>query len=254
MKSLTGLLICLALLSFSGIKVNNGWNEYRLKGKVKSIVFLAYNYSLGQTFLQYKGIVKFDKNGYELSQTNYNPDSVTSIMAYAYKFASDGSVIERTQLDERERKPGWRTTYSYDKSKRLIETKRCSQEGDLYQKVVFKYDEGGNNTEQHSYCGDGGAQWLARFKYDAQGNIIEYDERSIPLDSGRIHTEQYSVKGTPVSMYTKSLLDKYFQSEYTYTYDQAEHDKQDNWIQVMEIRNAGLITDTTIHKRIITYY
>ncbi len=251
MKSAIALLVCIALVSFSTIRINNSWNEYMLKGNVRSITYLDYNYSSGKTLLEYKCIVDFDKNGYELSRTNYNPDTIVSITAHEYKFNSDGNKTEQTQLDGRERKPGWRTTFTYDKNKRLTETNRYSQEGDLCQKVVCKYDDNVDNAEQFSYSGDGASQYIERFKYTSQGDMVESDLRGAG-DSGSVHTARFTAEGIPIAAHDEFGGTPFFTKDYTYS--QVKYDKTGNWVEMMVIEKNSRSIDTTIRKRTITYY
>lgn len=222
-----------------------------LKGKVKTITYLDHSYGAGKEYLQFKSIVEFDKNGYELSQTNYSPDTIMSITAHEYKFNSDGNKTEQTQLDEQERIPGWIKKYTYDKSKRLTETNRYSQEGKLYQRVVYKYDEKGNNIAQYSYSGEGGSQGIELFKYDHKGNLVESHDRGTG-DSGSVYTVRYSDKGALLTAHHEFDGNSFFTKDYIY--GQVKYDKTGNWIEMMAIEKNARGIDTTIRRRIITYY
>ena len=97
---------------------------------------------------------------------------------------------------------------SYDEKGNIIEENSYNSDGRLYLKYTYKYDEKGNKIEQNSYNSDGRLETKWTYKYDKKGNKIE--------ENGYIS-------------------DGILYDKYTFKY---EFDKQGNWINRIDFRNA----------------
>ena len=66
-----------------------------------------------------------------------------------------------------------RIIYKYDEQGNEIEMNNHNSDGSLRARYTYKYDEQGNEIEQNIYNSDGSLSSRYKYKYDEQGNEIE---------------------------------------------------------------------------------
>ena len=121
------------------------------------------------------------------------------------------------------------------------------QNGSLYYKYTFKYDEKGNEIERNRYNSDGSLRSKYTFKYDEKGNKIEYNSYNSDGSLLSKYTYKYDEKGNEIE-YNSYNSDGSIDEETTYKY---EFDKFDNWIKKVSLEKDNPLT---VIERLIEYY
>lgn len=237
MKTLSLLFLLVMLCSFSRINVNNSLAEYDLKGKIKSVTYFIFSDSTMKTIGD-KSITQYDKWGNEIAYNVYlqNGDIDSAfITTRRYKYNSNNLRIER--IDGSDSLLSWKTTYTYDKNNRLIETNRYHETGVLEQRCTYQYDPSGNEIKERSYDGKGAPEYNTIFeykdgdlisqvehwnyppslffsaktivKYDKQGTIerIGYNLKNDIITDIKISNRHYDSKGNLIK-WTETVYDK----------------------------------------------
>lgn len=166
---LVGMLACcLAAIARDG---RNDLEEHNLKGKVKQVRTKIYYVDSGDTSLNWDIIATYDIHGNTICDSDCRDTSW--IIRYKNKYDNQGKILEKQQLDRAEKRPDWRTTYTYDAKGWLKETNRYKDDGELMQRVVFIYDADGKNVKQVSYGSDGKKNGSTELAYNDNGLLIQ---------------------------------------------------------------------------------
>lgn len=140
---------------------------------------------------------KYDSNGRILERDEIKKGECTA--AYKYKYDNNGRILER---------PGHR--YKYDDKGRKIEELYVENETP-YNKLVFKYDDRGNETEfMQYYLYDNGCEQLiyqSESKYDECGMLVEFWFDSIDgWTEHHFYRYEYDGTGKMMKMYDRERL------------------------------------------------
>lgn len=209
------LVLCLYAIDVQAAD-RTDWKEDGLKGKVKEA--RTYNVKENLNSIEkssIRRILKYDKKGNRLEERHYNEydeqeGELTSRLVYKYKrkknhvertiYDQYKKLIEKALFDENNARiededysyglnMRWRTVNKYDETQKIIEETRYANDS-LCDKIIYKYDEKGNLTEEsHS---DPEFRWnTQKFvnKYDENGNrieVYEYDKDGV-LESHTVY-------------------------------------------------------------------
>ena len=162
---------------------------------------------------------------------------------------TDASYNEAGQIVREERfdPDGNRNTLtinSYDENCLLVQTEQYDQNHILLQKSVNSYNEKGQIVQQSNYFGDGEIEYVTRYVYDDEGNLIrhemyddgklDYVETEIHYQDGliikefenddygktmNIHTYEYNDK-KQVCKYIRDEVQNKDRRTYEYSYDE----------------------------------
>ncbi len=169
--------IFLILITSSMSMVEDKKNEWNLKGRVKTVI--TYVYSGTEKFgesqkgiLEYKNIEKFD---------------VAGNIKEVFYYGSNGD-LSSTSL------------YIYDNN-RIIEVNSYLIDGSLNGKMIYTYDEKGNNTEKTNYNSDGSL--IFKFTYNYNSKKYKTEENRFDSD-GKLdnkYTYKYNENGAITEAY-----------------------------------------------------
>ena len=127
----------------------------------------------------------------------------------------------------------YKYTFKYDEKGNEIERNSYISDGSLYYKYTYKYDEKGNEIEENIYSSDGSLSIKYISKYDEKGNKIEYNSYNSDGSLLSKYTYKYDEKGNEIE-YNSYNSDGSIDEEETYKY---ELDKLDNWIKKVSFKN-----------------
>ena len=173
-------ILCIALLAFTagnGRKHKTGWEKEHLQGKVKSWKSTKYNavdnsgHIVKGDTLKQESFFQFDENGNEVQADEKYPlkhESYKTVSTYNDK----GELMESKQLD------------NYTDSNTMT------------YHTINKYDENGNNVEEDTYMnGEKGSYMRTMFKYNSNGDFLEYNIMGVGDTSNVIEGCKYDDKG-----------------------------------------------------------
>ena len=162
--------LCAVVPGQAATKKKIGWQEFGLKGKVKTVETSSYEIKIvfgeSKQVLSSKYIYKYDAAGNKIESACYKADGSLSFK-YIYKYDAAGNKIEQAN-------------YRAD--------------GSLSGKTIFKYDAAGNMIEYAYYNADGSLSSKSIIKYDAAGNRIELVSYKIETKFGQTETVQTGLK------------------------------------------------------------
>lgn len=233
-------------------------NAQRPKGNIKSYsesyytVHEQYGKVHKETRLQdstfHDQYVTFDAKGNVVQSTHYNPDgSVYCTFHSSIDYEDNNFETTIVRIDPGvvfEREPfcvesvhySWgemySMTYKNDDAGRPVEESILDLWGRKLYEIKMKRDEKGNITEEKFSDGT-----LNQYKYDDQGNRIEYINH-LPNSNVIITTCKYDSRGNVTDM----EVNNYFKSTYQFHYDEYHFkylfDRNGNWKERMEYENG----------------
>ena len=167
---------------------------------------------------------------------------------------------------------GGRAITTYDERDNPIELRIVSADGGVFRQVVRKYDASGRLEEEKTLQQNDGLLFLdrltpvqkaaltpeqaqafaqppeTRYKYDAQGRLIEKQQRNKPFD--RTTTIDYNDRGD-IARELDTFQGNRVLSDVRYSY---QYDSFNNWTEKVVTRNIGSGSMTLTTRRTITYY
>jgi hypothetical protein len=165
-----------------------------------------------------KAVYTYDKKGNKTEVNAFQPDGNPNLKITS-KYDSKGFETERTVSDVSGGGDNWYTTYKYDNGGNKTEEMILHLDGDP-SKILYKYDEKGNMTESNQVKPDGSSAVMHTYKYDDNRNKTEMTT-----------TEQGILKIT-----------------YSYRY---EFDSKGNWVKEFDYDSGKLVW---LIEREIAYY
>jgi len=190
-RLLTSLVLLLSVLLFSKEGMAEGGlsqkskrealKEKRLEQKelnrirssgLYSMSTWKYNYSFGKP--EKKGIqlssVRYNRNGYKVEETIYNPNDASIVLKSEYRYNEDGNLTEEvtTKGDSKTK-----AIYRYDSTGNKKEMVSYKQDGTVDRKGVYVYDGDNNLIESLGYLEDGRLFSKELYTYDSTGNVIQ---------------------------------------------------------------------------------
>ena len=120
--------------------------------------------------VDWKIVYRYDSKERLVEQYNYEMDEVERYTLFEY----DGNnCISRNEWDGKNR-PLAKRLYKYDDTGRKIEESLYNHDGELFSKLSYKYDAQGNMVEfNDSFMTSKRYSYLHKYKYDAMGNMTE---------------------------------------------------------------------------------
>jgi len=162
-----------------------------------------------------EGYAEYDDNGHILREERYEPDGTLNTL----------------------------TVNTYNENGELVQTEQYDQDDILLQKTVNKYDENQRLTSQSNYYGDASEEYVTKYYYDAEGNVVkqevyvdgnlDYVEKTAIFVNGRpdtvtenddygnamyVHHYQYDEKGQ-VTVYVRDEVQNKDRRTYEFTYN-----------------------------------
>jgi len=241
-------------------KKHTGWDDYGLKGEVKSLRQISSYKAVNKFGKIQKGdmddyysenvYVLFNKKGNQVElnwvEWNWYKSDGSLGSKWTYKYDNKGNQIE-TNRYKSDGSLGSKWTYKYDNKGNKVEENLYNSDGSLDSKWTYKYDNKGNQVERDSYKSDGSLYWKWTYKYDDKGNPVEWNNYKSDGSLGSKCTYKYDNKGNLVeenSYMSDGSLN--YQRTYTYTYD-----KKGNWNKQITFKNT--IPQTIIEREIVYF-
>ena len=290
------IISTLCIIVFVAVQVSaqntkqSDWENYELKGKVKSITEKNWDIkeeATDTTFIEFK----FNETGFFTTKTITYSDGRKKI----HTFDAIGNEIE--YINDK----GFKSTYTYDEKGNMIGSD--DSDPDYGGKSVYKFNSDNRLIETINYEPDSTIYSHYIYQYDAKGNRIEYDDYKGKEIVGKgTYTYNDAGKKTETAFYLRGKLDeithysyydggeesteKIFDAEgklkstYSFLYDEKrnlinmtvtdiepektteriysysyEYDAQGNWITHTSYSNKdGIKKATEISMRKIIYY
>ena len=163
-----------------------------------------------------EGFAEYDDNGLLLREERYEPDGTLNTL----------------------------TVNVYNEHGDLVQTEQFDQDDILLQKTVNKYDDGKRLVEQSNYYGDASDEYVTKFYYDGDDNVVkqevyvngklDYVEKTSTFKNGRpetvtenddygspmyIHHYEYDEKGQ-VKVYVRDEVQNNDRRTYEFTYNE----------------------------------
>jgi YD repeat-containing protein len=256
-------------------KYQNDLKDENLKGKVKFYTSYLYNNEAMDKPASYGFKVNYNKQGNITSTYIYNGKNAVQKINYAYDTAG-----RKTLTTNQSGHIMSQSTYSYDSRDRIIEVISSGTHasmriiynsrgyrdtmfsydlrGNFHSKVIYHYDDQGNNTGVDRYGQDGRLEQKQTRKFDKQHQTLEeieygttgvreskvqfrYDSKGNQVME--IDSNKFYVGGSPMN---KGTNNTYFR-----IYNYVSYDKTGNWLQRNEVLNNKI---SRIEKREIEYY
>ena len=219
------LFIIISFNSCNNKKIKNGWEEDKLKGKVKS--YTQFSYEALERFGKIeKGALI--KDIFANLQNNY--DEVGNLIER--NTFREGSIVDIEDKD----------TYKYDKKSNKVEAKSYSSDGSLSYKETFKYDENNNMIEHNGYSSDGSLSYKETFKYDENNNMIEQNNYSSDGILTSKETFKYDEKSNNIEA-------NYYSSDGSLTYKFTfKYDENNNMIEKNGYSSDGRLDEKCAYK------
>ena len=162
-----------------------------------------------------EGFAEYDDNGLLLREERYEPDGTLNTL----------------------------TVNVYNEHGDLVQTEQFDQDDILLQKTVNKYDDGKRLVEQSNYYGDASDEYVTKFYYDGDDNVVkqevyvngklDYVEKTSTFKNGRpetvtenddygnpmyIHHYEYDEKGQ-VKVYVRDEVQNNDRRTYEFSYN-----------------------------------
>lgn len=163
-----------------------------------------------------EGFAEYDDNGLLLREERYEPDGTLNTL----------------------------TVNVYNEHGDLVQTEQFDQDDILLQKTVNKYDDGKRLVEQSNYYGDASDEYVTKFYYDGDDNVVkqevyvngklDYVEKTSTFKNGRpetvtenddygnpmyIHHYEYDEKGQ-VKVYVRDEVQNNDRRTYEFSYNE----------------------------------
>lgn len=163
-----------------------------------------------------EGFAEYDDNGLLLREERYEPDGTLNTL----------------------------TVNVYNEHGDLVQTEQFDQDDILLQKTVNKYDDGKRLVEQSNYYGDASDEYVTKFYYDGDDNVVkqevyvngklDYVEKTSTFKNGRpetvtenddygnpmyIHHYEYDEKGQ-VKVYVSDEVQNNDRRTYEFSYNE----------------------------------
>lgn len=199
-------------------KYRLGENEYRLKGKVKSVEEKIFEVRYNTTNIF---VYDYNQQGYLIQECSYkNSKNMPASYCYKYIYDSKNNLVESQWLSSNRLLS--KKVYNYDQKGRQIEKKDHIAEGTASTK--YEYDAQGNRVKEISYGVKGGLMNEQIGKYDKNGRLIEL------IDETGKKVYKYDSKGYLLEslIYDKqgALKDKH-----TFVYDEKKNTINAEWYE-----------------------
>lgn len=217
-----------------------GWDEYGLKGEVKSLKTMYAN-------INEEGLVKqipdeqdwflgsdvsFDRKGNILGENLYYSQSKREIFSsIIYKYNDKDQLIEEEYYEKE--KLDYLLSYSYNSKGYLIGVRSIS-DNQCFSRETYSYDKNNNLIgeikETYGELGGGYTKTEITYKYNKQGNCIEYFSEE---DNGSYFKYQgwrlkYDEHGTLIKKYIYDRAADDFVLLHTYHYDEKNRKTETN--------------------------
>lgn len=230
------------------VNAQTSLDEAGLKGNVRSMTLISYDDMEGKPEFSYMWDYEYDKYGNQVRRANtYTNTNSQTVSVWGYRYDNEGNKIEETENN-------WRTYFTYDKSRRLVEAKRYgSDDGELLQRTVFTYDSNGNCIDELDYKGDGAFISNTVRKFDEANRLIckTIDSTIIDMMKGDKDCYKYDEKG----IMTENLIYRPGTNGTTMVkYFDTKLDDHGNWIRRTEMIIRDKQTFKVICERKIAYY
>ncbi len=254
MKALILIYPFLLLFPFNGEKKHNDCIDQHLTGKVKLLKMMTYSMSIqkADTVLNLLevDVSDYDAHGNIIQVDKFDADKTENkkgahvIDKYIYKYAANGNVLEKADNTEDMDLRGTHI-YRYDNANNFVVDSNTERRYLYY----YKFDAKGNLTEYDWYAPVVDTALFAKdiYKYDDKGNGIEKDHYY-----GREFREktvyECDAKGRNIEQETygkDGVLKSTFSTRY------KGDDKNGNWLQLVAIYKGSPVQ---MIKREIQYY
>lgn len=253
------IFLCLGAITcaFTACKyqnINNDLANQNLKGRVRSVTTLSYELNKNNRLFIDQQTTFYDTCGNEIEAIDSNAlNKSCNPVFYKIFYNNNRYAAEQQQYDGIERKPSWRTVFSYDKSGRLLETDRYLYQGHLIEKVVHRYDQSNKKVEQTGYATNGAKFSCRHLLYDQNGQLktsidtIVVD--TVQLTVATCHT-QFDAQGNRTEeTYNNPLTETRYRC-----YKYESFDIRHNWLKATYTERRSNNVFTILQTRRITYY
>ncbi|MDR1199525.1 MAG: hypothetical protein LBK94_11055 [Prevotellaceae bacterium] len=244
---LSFVLIILTVAQVAAQDSKNGWENDKLKGKVKSIEYHWYDaidkfgeITKGEKIFSIDGHLfkKFDNNGNVIEDAMYGS---TGGFFSRYKYDDKGNRIEEMCYYEdnySDRNLRHKTIYKYDDKGNQIEISCYKPDGNLSYKEIYKYDGKRNLIEESLYNPDGSFDYKWIYKHDDKGNKIEKNRYK---SEDKIFKYKYDDKGNEI----ESI--EYWSNGELYK-TTSEYDDHGNVVECSVFQSDGRLNHKIIRK------
>ena len=211
------IILIIAQLASSCIKnkstVRNEWNEWKLKGAVKSLSETDYSKNG-----KYRAWLLFNSDGFIQEQTTFNPDG-SLIRKWKYTYNSQNQKLTRYCYVLKD-SLSQILHYTYNQSNKITDEKLLSPVGALISDIEHLYDKNLNEIEKRFTDAQGKRVAMVKNKFDIENNIIEEVQfDSIAHQNGK-NRFFYNDQGLKVEIVSLSLQDSLIKkSIYSYCPD-----------------------------------
>ena len=283
MKKLLLLLVIVQLLISCSSPNGKSWNEYGLKGRVKTCKHTGsrINYVNGEyvrTGNVIDNIYEFNSDGLIVKFSMINSDGLLKDLSFSvrYKYDANGLLLE-TENFGYDGTLSSKTLYNY-KDDLLIEKNTYDDFNYKLKQEIFDYNANGllsnqylyrNSSlkEKYTYSYRNGSLFLKQ-KYDAENSLryvsryedgkevvrespagknmyIHYNENDLPsfIENGKLYMDSFNMSSDDIIEFVG-----FSDASYEYKYD-----SYGNWIEKVELVGEGKIP-MRLEQRIITYY
>ncbi len=234
-KSLILILLTITALSCSekaGKEAKSDWESMDLKGKVKSIKMLVYQFSACQEGMEEEPLVDtanmfFDEEGRLLKLNAYDSDGSSSTLSFdkdkkerevyyfkmpnisksreQIKYNENGLVVEKFSY-ESDSLLKERYTCRYSECGEKVEEAWYNASDSLTKKITHLYNDKGFLIEERALGAEEDVLWVNTYTYDNKGNVIETANYNSVDSLERRTTYKYDDKG---NLFEKSFYNKF---------------------------------------------
>lgn len=217
------LLMILSLFNCTTNKIETGWKEYKLNGKVKSFTEITYDAiekfgkiekgDKRKSFIVVGDLrmdsdqmgwlmewmvgdnvsVRFDEKGNKIKENHYYSDEKLK-WAETYEYDDEGRMIESYYHSERNNFDT-KSFFIYDNKRNKIEENCYESDGSLVVKFLYKYDSKGRLEVEKEYSSNGSLDYENIYKYENNGRLIEYVRYDYMGNFQGMSIEKYDAKG-----------------------------------------------------------
>jgi YD repeat-containing protein len=230
------LILFIFLLSCNRKNATNDLDAMNLKGNIKAIE--TFMFEADERFGEvekgkpvmlgfgYYELIEFNNNGNKSSETEFWLDKKISVQ-WKILYDKQGKKIENNQYNS-DGSLFIRIKYIYDKNGNIVQERRFDDTGIEMSSNVYKYDELGSLIESNEL------DYSYKYKYDADGNIIQMKVENHNINLDEIYKYKYDKNQNVTEEICFNNGGKIISTiNYRYIFD-----KEKNWIKKIEYQNG----------------
>jgi len=192
------------------VEMHNEWNEWKIKGAVKSITEIDYS-KTGK----YKAYLLFNANGFIKEQSTYNTDS-SLIRKWKYEYNTQNQKLTRSCIVLKDSLSGI-LHYKYNEADKITEEKLLNPTGAKISNIEHRYDEKQNVIEKRYSDDNGKIIVTVIYKYDIANRLVEEIHSDTVMNQNWKQRYSWNKEGLNSELLYLTLNDSLIKRS-TYTY------------------------------------